>query len=184
MDDREVIHLLFIITERKYNMESLDFSVEDIPTGILSTSLVGIQGTYPRGRGNYTTTGSATIVYVIVNVSGEDLKDAIRQQDIGKTMKAVVYQTAESAVKVAFVTDERLPVKARSFRCWRHVPDNIAVHILRTLYNTPDRVCICEDPLSETDACEIHRGQRGENGKWSWTGRCRGCYRIFTYISK
>lgn len=165
-------------------MESLDFTVEDIPTAILSTSLVGVYGTYPRGRGNYISTGNISDAFIIVNVSGEDLEDAVEKQDVGETMKATVYQTSEPSVKVAFVTDVRLPAKARSCRHWRQVPDNIAVHILRTLNRIPDGVCICEDPLTKTDACKIHHGWQGENGKWSFSGKCLECSNVYTITSK
>lgn len=88
-----------------------------VPTKILSWSCVGFSGEFPRGYGNYITTiNDQKERFAIVNLSYEDLEDAIKLGLVGDEIEADVYTVLNVSDEpfgrinfVAFITDPRLP---------------------------------------------------------------------------
>lgn len=127
------------------------YSTEMIPTDIGVSSLVSVGGTFPRGHGNYISTydDETGMHYSIVNLSAEDLRDAIAAGLVGSTIKAEVYYHNNSPV--AFIIDERLPTKCLEPEWWYGVRYSQKVEILRRKYSVPEGVCLCEfDSTIET----------------------------------
>lgn len=117
-----------------------------IPTTIWSTSLVRVKGDFPRGYGNYISLydESKKEEYLVVNLSYEDLKDAIRLGIVGDTIEADVYDF--DGQKVAFITDIRLPEKARSPRWWYSYRGLAKEAIFRKELNIYTDECLCKNP--------------------------------------
>lgn len=120
-----------------------------------STSCVGIMSEFPRGHGNYMSLvdREKNIEYEIVNLSREDLTDAVERGIIDTdTIKAEVYGEFQTkdwngnpiTTKVAFIVDERFPEICLQPEWWydhRHV---FRIEILRKKYQVPDGVCLCQ----------------------------------------
>lgn len=116
-----------------------------IPTAIGSTSLVGVSGEYPRGFGNYISLydKNSKEEYFVVNLSYEDLEDAIKLGIVGDTIEADIYEC--EGEKVAFITDTRLPEKARSPRWWYSYRSYAKEAILRKEFNIYTDECLCKN---------------------------------------
>lgn len=129
---------------------------EQIPVQICSASCVGyINDIFPRGYGNYISTydSNTETLYEIVNLSYEDLEDAISQGIIDtNTIEANVYGSYESTswknkpitIKVAFITDSRFPEVCLTPEWWYGERNKFRVEILRHKYQVPDGVCLCQ----------------------------------------
>ena len=71
----------------------------NIPTSIGSCSTISVYEVFPRGHGNYITTiNSEGEKFAIVNLSCEDLEDAINLGLIDDKMEADVYLVAEEII--------------------------------------------------------------------------------------
>lgn len=154
----------------------MEYTIEDVSTKIAMMSLVGIHGEYPRGRGNYISTGDGMQkegTWIIVNVSGEDLEDAVRLGVVGKTMKAKVWR-GPGHWNVAYVIDERLPGKARS--CWHfyNMPSMVAVKVMREVGQVAEGTCICNTEQFMTRALFGGRYSYTPNG-YIRIGKCGEC---------
>lgn len=123
-----------------------------ISTKISSFSCVGVKGDFPRGFGNYIGLKSPNKKknhpfldsISVINLSYEDLEDAIKLGLVGKTIEADVY-TTENGKLVAFVTDTRLPEKARSPRWWYENRFQFAESVIRKEFGLmDDSICVCE----------------------------------------
>lgn len=142
-----------------------------IPTQIYSSSCVGISGTFPRGHGNYISTRNSKERFIIVNLSSEDLIDAIEMGLVNSTMEADVYPTQQFDEFVAYITDERLPSKAKEPLHWYNVPKECQVPIIRKRFSVPDSMCICEPLRSFFSAVFFHSTSRSKR-----QGTCRQCH--------
>lgn len=156
----------------------------NIPTNIASWSCIGVNGEFPRGYGNYITTfNKEKEKFAIVNLSYEDLEDAIKLGLIGDEMEADVYLVSEENYSehekvryVAFITDKRFPEKCLTPEWWYNGAGNFDVEILKKKYNILDTECLCENK-------ELH----GHTIFWSALdyqnnvkkGKCRQCNKSF-----
>lgn len=130
---------------------------EQIPVQVGITSLVGVTTQFPRGNGNYVSTWDqkTQTTYEIVNLSCEDLEDAIRLGMINtSTMLAEVYDTDNENVKVAYVIDERFPKICLTPEWFYNSRHSKKVPILRRKYNVPEGACLCE--FDESHEAGIH----------------------------
>lgn len=110
----------------------------DFKVGMVS--LVGISGTFPRGRGNYFTINYDGSEAIVMNLSHEDFCDA---QAKGMTKGGLECKVFGYNSKYAiYVVDERLPEKARS--CWHtYFMDGPHVaNVVRTVYDIDGFDCI------------------------------------------
>ncbi|SOK58744.1 hypothetical protein [Yersinia phage fHe-Yen9-04] len=152
------------------------FSTEMISTSISFSSLVGISGEFPRGRGNYISTrnDSTGENFSIINLSYEDLEDAKKLGIIGDTMQAEVY--GEGTDKVAFIIDERFPTICLTPEWWYGSRHQYKIQILRRKYGVPDGVCLCEFVPSRNSAIHInHYGYSQIPGFIVKDGTCTEC---------
>ncbi len=156
----------------------MNFTIEDISTSVLRMSLMGVYGEYPRGRGNYITVGEGDEenmenMFAVINVSCEDLEDAVALGLIGATMKAKVWRTP-GRTSVAYVIDERLDSRARS--CWYFYkcPPITAVAVMREVAQVPEGTCICAVPQFRRLALHGTHSYLRENGEIT-VGDCREC---------
>lgn len=124
-----------------------------IPTRILSSSLVGVRGTFPRGWGNYITVGDRIKYYSVVNLCYEDLKDAIALGIIGDTMEADVYGDGGDDF-VAYVTDSRFPPKCLEPMWWYNTRNIYRKEILTKKYGSREK-CLCQYDDSKDDAVDF-----------------------------
>lgn len=120
-----------------------------------STSCVGVMSEFPRGHGNYMSVvdREKNIEYEIVNLSREDLTDAVERGIIDTdTILADVYGSFETKdwdgntiiTKVAFIVDERFPEICLRPEWWYDHRNKFRIEILRKKYKVPDGVCLCE----------------------------------------
>lgn len=148
-----------------------------IPTKMFTSSCVGVSGEFPRGHGNYISVHNSKHRFVIVNVSGEDLIDAISLGLINQTMEADVYPTGRDDEFIAFVTDSRLPNKAKDALHFYGVPKNCKVAIIRKKFNTRDGYCVCESFSSMLNAIEFIHVSRAVR-----EGHCIQCNSKYTIL--
>jgi len=161
----------------------------NIPTSIGSCSTISVYEVFPRGHGNYITTiNSEGEKFAIVNLSCEDLEDAINLGLIDDEMEADVYLVAEENYSehekiryVAFITDKRLPEKCLTPEWWYHGAHNFSTEILKKKYNILDTECLCENK-------ELHRhtifwGSLDYQNNLK-KGKCRQCNKQFESFIK
>lgn len=148
-----------------------------IPTKRFSSSCVGISGQFPRGHGNYISVHNSKQRFIIVNVSGEDLFDAIQLGLINQTMEADVYPTENYDEFIAFVTDNRLPTKAKDALHWYGVPKMCQVAIIRKKFETREGYCICELFSSMLTAIQFTYVSRAKR-----CGTCIECGSKYTFL--
>lgn len=155
-----------------------------VPTKILSWSCVGFTGEFPRGYGNYiTTVNDQKERFAIVNLSHEDLEDAIKLGLIGDDMEADVYavpnvsnEPFERINFVAFITDPRLPEKCLAPEHWYNSASLFDVEILKKKYSIPKSQCLCENESLHNHTIFWTVFSRIENVK---KGKCRECNKAF-----
>ncbi len=160
----------------------------NIPTSIGSCSCIGVNTVFPRGHGNYISTiNSDGERFEIVNLSYEDLEDAINLGLVDKEMEADVYKvideeyTEDEEVRyVAFVTDKRFPEKCLTPEWFYNNRNYFAVEILRKKYNIKNDVCLCED--SSLHARTISWCVLGRNGYKK--GNCYQCKKVIEIGTK
>ena len=160
----------------------------NIPTSVCSCSCIGVNTVFPRGHGNYITTiNSDGERFEIVNLSYEDLEDAINLGLVDKEIEADVYQVVdeeciedEEARYVAFVTDKRLPKKCLTPEWFYNDRNYFAVEILRKKYNIKNDACLCED--SSLHGSTIFWNVLGRNGYKK--GNCRQCKKVIEIGTK
>ncbi len=156
-----------------------------IPVSICSASLVGVGGTYPRGHGNYISTrcNKTGTIYSIVNLSYEDLTDAIRLGVItDDTIEADIYDAGDK-LKVAFVTDKRLPAKCLEPEWWYNERSQFRSAITRKKYNISEDICLCEHPAAVSAA--VHFGRYNYNevpGSVVKYGKCIECQKEYRTV--
>lgn len=163
-----------------------EMSVEQIPVSIGSSSLVGVSSEFPRGHGNYISTfnRSSGVVYEIVNLSYEDLEDAIDKGIIDTdTMEAEVYHISET-IKVAFVIDKRFPEICLTPEWFYGNRSKVKVDIIRHKYKVPDTVCICEYEDSRKAAIFYHNISYTMQGYIDKYGRCMECGTHYRLVRK
>lgn len=110
----------------------------DFKVGMVS--LVGITGTFPRGNGNYFTINYQGTEAIVLNMSHEDFCDA---QAKGLVRDGVeCYVLGYNSRYAVYVTDERIPEKARS--CWHtyFMDGEHVANAVRYAYNIDGFDCI------------------------------------------
>ena len=145
-----------------------------VPVKVISQSCAGVGGEFPRGYGNHMATISENgQVFAIVNLSNEDLEDAIKLGLVGYEIEADVYGEPSGTAKyVAFITDSRLPEKCLTPEKWYNSALLFAPEILRKKYNIPEDECICADEKLRNHTVSWRSFNHKENTK---TGQCYQC---------
>lgn len=170
-------------------------SVQQIPTYISSSSLIGVNSEFPRGHGNYISTydSKSRTQYQIVNLSYEDLVDAIYKGIIDTTtIEAEVYEDLESkdfncnqiTEKVAFIIDKRFPQQCLIPEWWYGYRSKFKVDILRKKYNVPDGVCLCEFEDSKKSGIFYSHMSYAIDGYVDCTGICCECQKPHRNVRK
>ena len=120
-----------------------------IPTKIASLSCVGIIAEFPCGCGNYISTRSENgEVYVIMNLSAEDLEDLIDKGYINDgQMEAIVYKQPNNTY-MSYVTDKRIPKECLTPFWIYNCDKNIVNQFVRDFHKIPTNKCLCENEKS------------------------------------
>lgn len=155
-----------------------------VPTKFLSWSCVGVNGEFPRGYGNYITTiNDKKERFAIVNLSYEDLEDAIKLGLVGDEIEADVYTVLDVSDEpfgrinfVAFITDPRLPQKCLEPEYWYNSASLFDVEILKKKYNIPENECLCENQSLRKHTVFWSAYSYVEHVK---KGKCRQCDKAF-----
>ena len=168
-------------------MMTYEMTVEQIPVSIGSSSLVGVTSEFPRGHGNYISTfqrGNIPITYEIVNLSYEDLEDAIGNGIIDtNTMEAEVYHISDT-MKVAFVIDKRFPPICLTPEWFYGNRSKVKVDIVRRKYDVPNLVCACEFQDSRNSAIQYNYFNYEIPDCIDMSGKCMECGTHYRSVRK
>ncbi|AMM44040.1 hypothetical protein FDG95_gp502 [Pectobacterium phage vB_PcaM_CBB] len=166
---------------------TFEMTVEQIPVSIGSSSLVGVSSEFPRGHGNYISTfkrSNVATTYEIVNLSYEDLVDAIHKGIIDtNTMEAEVYHISET-MKVAFVIDKRFPPICLTPEWFYGNRSKVKVDIVRRKYNVPELVCSCEYEDSRNAAIMYNYFSYNIPDCIDMNGKCIECGTSYRLVRK
>lgn len=119
----------------------------------ISVSLVGVMSSYPRGNGNYMRVSYQDREALIMNLSYEDLKDAIEVGDIdGPIVKCKIFE--HKGRFAIYVIDERFPeICLKPF--WRYgINGEFFERIIREMFNYSKEGCLF-DNYSEEELSSI-----------------------------
>ena len=170
--------------------------IEKIPVQVSSVSCVGyMNSVFPRGYGNYISTynNNTSTLYQIVNLSYEDLNDAINNGIIDTdTIEANVYGSFESTdwnnnpitIKVAYITDSRFPEICLIPEWWYDKRNVFRNEILRKKYQVPEGVCLCEFEDSQKSAIFYSSMSYAIDGYVDSTGICTECKKLHRIVRK
>lgn len=136
------------------------------------TSLVCVNGKFPRGHGNYMIDMKENAL--VMNLSHEDYKDAIGLGIIKNKVKCKVYSHNNS--KAIVVVDERLPLEALKPFWMYQTSKELVQLIIRERLNLKDNECMNERfPTLTKKYSPSGRSIADENGKRCWITKCGCC---------
>lgn len=144
--------------------------------GMIHTLVAYGASSYPRGFGNAVQVEDSVNkrYFNLVNMSFEDLRDAKARGDVDDTLAVMAYPVDEYGW-VAYVTDVRLPMKARSSHHWYRASDEATVALARARYEVDESICVCEHEDSKYLALRRNNSFTDDGGITYYKCKCPQC---------